>query len=85
MENQIVIKLGAWLPNRSTQGEANTMLNKRKPKLYDANIQLRIPSDWLKSLKMMSFQKSLEIGDEVKYTDLIRHAIQNEFEFELKG
>lgn len=54
---------------------------KRIDSKNDASVQIRMPSAWVRALKMISFEKSLEAGDEVRWTDLVRSAIRNEFAF----
>jgi hypothetical protein len=49
--------------------------------INDASVQIRIPNEWLKRLKMKSYEQSLELGDEVRWTELVRTAIKNEFQF----
>jgi hypothetical protein len=54
---------------------------KRTNATNDASVQIRMPSAWVHALKMKSFERSLEVQDEIRWTDLVRSAIRNEFEF----
>lgn len=56
------------------------LFNEKNSKLvHDASVQIRMPRQWWREIKIRSFQESLRQGEEVRWTDLVRGAIQSHF------